>query len=235
VEVWRTARRSRRLIVSLRVVVYAEGAGELGGELPPPAAAGEPLEDRHLGPVHFLAKRSIELVRGVPTEAVRFEQGLRKKDAEMARGSDFVRRRTLLQLLVWPLHDMRPELAIVFVDEDGERARHKELCEWVRTLEYGRPPTVIAVSREEFESWLITDRACVANVLGSVLEDGGSPEDWPRGEAKRRLQRAIDESSKVNWASTSEVRRRICECCDLQVLRRGSRSFERFLYDLARP
>ena len=221
--------------MSLRVVLYAEGAGELGRGLALPPAPGWPLEEERLGPAHVIARRSLERVRKVPVQAIQFEQGKRKRNTNEARGSDLLRKRTLLDLLAWPREDMRPEMAIVIVDEDGLRTRHRELKEWVAELRYGRPPTVIAVAREEFEAWLITDRSCVEEELGRPLGKAGKPEVWEPKVAKQVLQRAIDESCGSDKARAHALRRAICERCDLDVLERGSGSFRCFLEDLKAP
>lgn len=163
--------------------------------------------------------------------AIRFEKGLRKRNATEPRGSDLLDKRTLLRLLDWPLHDMRPDLAVVLVDEDGRKARYKDLREWIETLRHGRPPTVVAVAKQEFESWLITDRVCLQSVLGRSFEPGGDPEAWEPREAKRTLEAAIEAAGDSSTAGRLALRREICLRCDLQRLR-ASRSFQRFLDDL---
>lgn len=103
--------------------------------------------------------------------------------------------------------------------------------EWIAELKYGRPPAVIAVARQEFESWLVTDLACVTRVLGRPFGTDGDPEGWSPKAAKQLLQRAIDDSNQSNRTRT--LRREICAQCDLAELKRRSRSFGRFLGELA--
>ena len=164
--------------------------------------------------------------------AIRFEQGLRKRNAAEPRGGDLVKRKTLQQLLDWPRDDMRPNLAIVLVDEDDDKKRHAAMRESIDELRYGRPTTVVGVARREFESWLVTDRACVAKVLDRPFDDAGDPEEWSPGEAKRLLQRMLEGVPGSDRARTRRLRCEICSRCDLEHLRWGSRSFERFLSDL---
>jgi hypothetical protein len=127
---------------------------------------------------------------------------------------------------------MHPELAIVFVDEDDDKARHDTMREWVSTLQSGRPPTVIAVARQEFESWLLTDRDCIAKVIGRPPDDPGDPEAWPPTKAKGLLHQ-LALSAGSGGDRPLQVRREICSTCDLETMRNRSRSFARFPAELS--
>lgn len=211
----------------LRVVVYAEGVGELAKECPAP---GTRLEPEHLGPAHILAQRSLEQSRRIPARAIVFEQGLRT-NARVPRGSDLHRDRTLRRLLEWPFAETRPDVALVFVDEDDEKARHARLVESIAELHSARPPTVIAVARKEFEAWLVTDRTCLATELERTIDDRGNPEGWDPKEAKAWLNELLEEGL-ATVSARFEARRRICRNCDLEELRRKSDSYRRFHEEL---
>lgn len=218
--------------MSLRVVVYAEGVGELAKEWGPSPAPGVALAVERLGPAHILASRSIERCHRVPRQAIVFEQGLRTASAREPRGSDLHRDRTLRRLLSWPDHELRPDLALVFLDEDDERDRASRLAKAVAELHASRAATVIAVARKEFEAWLVTDHACLARLLGRSIEDPGDLERWKPGEAKSHLTELL-EGGRATEPERFEVRRSICRECDLDLLARRSASFGRFLKDLA--
>lgn len=215
--------------MSLRVVVYAEGTGELARDWLPGAAPGVPIEDEDLGPAHVLARRGLRRTRGVAEMAVVFEHGLRKTNTRAPRGSDLHRETILRRLLDWSDPAMRPQLALVFVDEDDEKGRYPRLKESIEGLRISRPPTVIVVARREFEAWLVTDRKCLERALGRTLEDPGDPETWGPARAKALLANLLEGETSIR---RSALRREISTSCDLEVLRGSSRSFRRFLEDL---
>lgn len=193
--------------------------------------ASSRLEPEQLGPAHILAQRTFERFRGVPAQAIAFDQGLRTASARVPRGSDLHRERTLRRLLEWPLAETRPDVALVFLDEDDEKTRHARLTASIADLRVGRPPTVVAVSRKEFEAWLVTDHACLVRELGRTIDDRGNPEDWEPGRAKAWLAELLEEGFDAAPARF-EARRTICRNCDLEELRRRSKSYRRFQEEL---
>ena len=59
--------------MTIRVVLYAEGGGETGGEARLPPTPGAVLDESELGVGHVLVARALEKVRNIPIAAVRFE------------------------------------------------------------------------------------------------------------------------------------------------------------------
>ena len=106
--------------MTYRVVVYAEGRAEDAGSGPSVAAPREDLEESELGAAHILARRVIASESRVPEPAIRFVAPLRLVTGRRHAGSDLLDRKKLRRLLTWPIEP--PSLAIVFVDEDGDRS-----------------------------------------------------------------------------------------------------------------
>ena len=111
----------------MRVVLYAEGPGELAGEagLGPPSP-GAPIDEDELGAGHILVRRCVGKVSKIPEQAVAFEGPLRHR-VRPFKGSDFLVRENLRQALMWVSPSRRPELAVVFVDSDGDSSRQATL------------------------------------------------------------------------------------------------------------
>jgi hypothetical protein len=219
----------------MKVVVYAEGPGERLGrrtrtfELP--KKPGQILLEQHdeLGAAHHLTRRSIAHVTQVPQDAVQFEEPLRHR-AMIARGSHLTNPAVLPTLLVWPMSDMRPELAVVFVDCDGRSDRKSKLERVISTLK-PRLKRVVAVAVQEFESWLIGDIAAVNTVLRLELDEPAAPEAMnPRG-AKRLLADWIAQSER-SQEDTLVLRSDIAKNCSLEQVASRSPSFEQFLDEL---
>ena len=104
----------------IRVVVYAEGANELYGELVLPIAPRSTLTDEELGAAHALVRRTIESRAPAAAHGIQFEEPLRLVPSlRRPRGSDLLDRKSLRRLLTWGPHS-RPDLAVVLVDEDGD-------------------------------------------------------------------------------------------------------------------
>src|SRR5262249_16615938 len=109
--------------VSLRVVLYAEGAGETGGELSLPPTPGSELAADHPGPGHELVRRCIVHSSPLKEGAVIFVAPLRLKTGRIPKGSDLLHRASLRQLLQWARPEHRPRFAIILVDCDGNNGR----------------------------------------------------------------------------------------------------------------
>jgi hypothetical protein len=211
---------------AIKVVLYAEGAGEAAGEfslLPPP---GDPLLEEHLGAAHLLVRRCIVDLANVPEGAVGFVSPLRL-GVRPARGSDLLDRRSLRRLLTWPRPDRHPDFAVVLVDHDGDDKRRDQLVGGVADL-----PLVAAVgvAKQEFEAWLIADHRAVTQALGSGPAQPPEVEGLPRGKAKALLGEWIEQRPR-EAAKPREVRMTLARAANLDVLRRIG-AFGRFFEDL---
>src|SRR5690348_4793988 len=103
----------------LRVVVYAEGPG--GGFRGLPPEPGRPLTSEWLGAAHVFVRRCLE-TEGIPSGAIRFDSPLRTR-GRIARGGDLEHAPTLRRLLTWIDAALRPDLAVVLTDADGDAGR----------------------------------------------------------------------------------------------------------------
>ncbi len=202
----------------MRVVLYAEGPGELGRTSTP--AAGEPLSPDALGPAHCLVRRAFEAVH------VEFIAGL-QPHARRPRGGALLHRPTLVRLLSWALPELMPDLAIVLVDNDGVGTRRSQLQRIVAERNQS-PPVVVGVAHEEFESWLIADPNAAQRVLGITVDAPKAPDSLGAGQAKRTLTDWITKRG----ADSHGTRRAIAETMDLDVARSRSASLDVFLGDL---
>lgn len=211
----------------MRVVLYAEGPGELGswGELPPEPT--KPLPEHRHGPAHVLVRRILE-ERTTGTESeVRFEVPLRTREGREARGSTLRNPAELRRLLSWP-PGKAPDLAVVLVDEDGDSSRWTAMQEAVAGRKYVCR-AVAGVAAREFESWLIADLDAVRDVLGTSIDAVRKVEILPPGGAKGLLERWTSDAGR---GLPAEVRMQIATTIDLVVLCNASTSFQRFYRDL---
>ena len=204
--------------VTVRVVLYAEGAGDRAGELMLPVAPTG-LIDAHLGPAHFLVRRVVSDVHAIPESAVQFYAPLRWRGRE-ARGSDLLVRQTLRQLLTWLNPETRPHLAVVLIDADGVPGRRDQVEGHIASLA-SRPIVIVAVAVQEFESWLIADNEAASRATGLEQQPIDDVEALLPGEAKARLVAAPGVSSHA-------ARTTVANHADLQRIRARSRSFARF-------
>jgi len=215
--------------MSLRVVLFAEGAGELlGASRFGPAAVGETLNDDELGAAHILVRRALDRCRRIPPQAVHFQSPPRKRRGTAARGSDLRDRETLRQLLTWLDPALRPDLAIVLVDEDGDARRRDRLLGWVADL---AAPKVVAVAVREFEAWMMADHAALRHVLAPAVPDPGQVEALPPGQAKAILDE-LRGAHRPDLAPR-DLKRTLAGQCDLQALAARCPSFDLLLRDLA--
>jgi len=209
----------------MRVVLYAEGSGEVGaGALRP--APGRLLVEELLGPGHILISGAITLARGIPHEGIHFEQPLRTR-GRLAKGSDLISRTTLRQLLTWADPARRPDLAVVLVDADGDSSRRRTLLAETNALPVTK---IIAVAVEEFEAWLVADQKAVAEVLGSKARLDDRPEKLPRREAKRLLASWCGQPDESR--SGEMIRLSLARHADPSRLRARSASYAQLVEDL---
>ena len=213
----------------LRVVLYAEGAGETAGESTLLPAPGEPLLEEFLGPAHLLLRRCLERSRGIDLRAIRFESPLRL-DGRIARGSDLVRRKSLRRVLTWLDPHLRPDLAIVLVDSDEDRGRKQRLLEYTEGGAPARVGAVIAIAVEEFEAWLISDHDGLRRFFPGATGLPERPESLKSGEAKALLQQWIREAGLSG--ESARVRRDLASACDLNRVADRCRAFRDLLRDL---
>lgn len=215
---------------ALETVVFAEGPAELGPSpvrpfyLPP--QPGQRLTRDRLGAAHKIVAKSIATTTDIPERAVEFQQPPRLNGRQV-RGSDLYHPDALHQLLEWP---EPPNLAVVFVDRDGQKKRREKLHDAIEEMS-PTPTRIIAVAVEEFESWMISDITAVQNVLGTFPDLPSEPEEMKPREAKSLLQ---------SWEGSSErsdpapiLRREIADHLDIATLRDRCSSFQTFLTDLA--
>jgi hypothetical protein len=218
--------------MTLRVVLYAEGAGEtlgVGVSLPP--APGALLPEESLGAGHIILRRALEMARGIAPAAIRFEAPLRTR-GRVATGSDLHHISTHRQLLTWADVGRRPDLAVVLVDRDGDTQRRTQLEAGLAGLPGSK---VIAVAVEEFEAWLIADVATVNRVLKSPRSFAGPSDRLARGVAKSELSAWIGESGAPGAGNHRSVRLEIARSIDLGLVARLCAAFADLLADLRVP
>ncbi|PTL77005.1 DUF4276 family protein [Vitiosangium sp. GDMCC 1.1324] len=207
-----------------RVVVYAEGPGELTGrDTSRQRAPGTPLTENELGSAHLLVRRCLERARSLAPELIQFEEPLRSR-GKLARGSMLHSRTTLRPLLFWADEDLRPDLAIVLVDADGKEDRQAELDSTLQDLTV---EAVASVAIQEFEAWLIADPQAVKAVIRKPLSPPKPPERLGRRQAKEFLQQWSDEHASKQ--DPAEIRRQLVQECDLDTLARVCPAFAEFL------
>jgi hypothetical protein len=211
---------------SLRVVVYAEGAGELVGELRLRRAPGDTLVDEWLGPAHLLVRRAICSAKpSLPEGAIQFEEPLRVRARE-ARGSDLQDPRVLRTLLSWLLPENRPDLAVVLTDADGELDRKMRISSGLTGL---HSKWILGVPVQEFEAWLIADAAAASSVLGPSAAPPADVEGLERAEAKEMLGRW---GGSVPNKTPREIRMSLAGIANLETLARRCPAFAAFIGDL---
>jgi hypothetical protein len=221
--------------MSIDVVVYAEGEGELASglesEFELPIEPGRSIPEERLGPAHRLVRRAIAHVSDVPGAAVSFQQH-KRFEGRQPKGSDLRRAEALKQLLNYDeLYADRPpvpELAVLLIDQDGEAGRRQSLEETVERVRTGAEPTrCIAVAVQEFEAWLVADVGTIQYVLGEETVDATeNPEALEPGEAKRTFQ---------DWGlDTPSTRCDVVERVELDEIARRCDAFEAFLSDIDR-
>jgi len=214
--------------MSLRLVVYAEGALETGVPHGPRTPPGNELQDDELGAAHILVRRCLSANGRLPDAAIRFHRPLRTDAGRVARGSDFLKVARLRKLLSWPPSPNRPDLAVVLVDADGDRSRKGTLDAGTAMVPGARLGRVIGVAIEEFEAWLVADDRAVSEGLHATFPTPKAPETMAPQEAKLLLAEAI----ALAGADPQVVRRTIAEKCGLDAISARCPSFADFRAEL---
>jgi len=213
----------------MSVVLYAEGVREDARCPGLPKTPGDLLPEDRLGPAHVLARRCLASFGGLRDIDIEFVAPMRV-GPRLATGSDLHVPRRLRKLLAWPVRHRRPDLAVVLVDEDGDRTRRNTLEDCVKDLML---ETVIGVPAPEFEAWLMADHS----VVGSVLSISPAPppqlDQLQPGEAKKLFaqwvaERAGDAAEGPEGAAADpEIRMELARISSLERLQK-LRSFELF-------
>lgn len=205
--------------MSVRIVLLAEGPGELRGERLenlPEAAPLERLMEEELGVGHILVRRAIAEAASAPPDAIHFQQPLRLKGGRLARGSDLHHPKRVRQLMRYGLK--APDLTIVLVDGDGQGESRRT------QLEAGLKGStaIVAVAVQEFESWLVADAGALTQL------------DLP--SAPSRSPDALPPTAAKAWVAEHVGSRRadLARAIDLDTLVKVSPSFDRFVRDLRR-
>lgn len=211
--------------MSVRVVVYAEGSRETGdsafSSLPP----GHELPETTLGPAHWLIRR----IAG--DRELRFDVPLPLRGRRV-RGSDLRHPRNVRQLATWASPETEPQLAVFFVDSDGDPSILRKLELELESRSRRRPPAVVAVPIQEFEAWLICDVAVLRKIAGSG-DATKDPESMSPGEAKGVLESRLSTSGSDIRAQRAQ-KTAIVRSMDLDAVSKRSRSFEQFRKALLR-
>jgi len=217
--------------VKLRITLYAEGFGELGGEWTELPAPGAELAEEHLGAAHSIARTALKAASEPTVHDVAYLSPLRT-NARHVRGNDLISKIVLRRILTWPDPKRAPHIAIVFVDQDGDKKRKRQLMEWTADLSR---PRVIAVPIPEFESWLLADEVAASRVLEVKIQTPPAPEGLGRTRAKALLDEWLSQSTATTTRGSSRVapaslRRRIAEAISVDRLSRLG-SFQDFVAD----
>ncbi len=212
----------------LRVVVYAEGAGELTGrDTSRQRRPGTPFTSEELGSAHLLMRRCLEHTHGLPGEGIQFEEPLRSGRGLIAKGSTLHSGDNLRRLLSWPNESLQPDLGLVLVDADGDEERETTLGKAIQDLPV---PALVSAAVQEFEAWLIADAQALKTVLRTPLSVPKPPERLAKREAKRLLQEWSERHASKH--EPAEIRRQLAETCDLETLRQQCPAFAGFLQRL---
>ncbi|HVG61970.1 MAG TPA: DUF4276 family protein [Hyalangium sp.] len=213
-----------------RVVVYAEGPGELSGSRSLQPAPGTPLTEEELGSAHLLVRRCLEKTRGLTADSVHFEEPLRTSRGRLARGSLLHSRDTLRPLLFWAGPIKPPDLAIVLVDADGDDERQGLLDSAIEGVPV---EAIVAVAIQEFEAWLVADPDALKAVLRQTLSLPRPPEKLSRRDAKEILKRWCEQHARSR--DEAEIRRDLARQCDLDTVAQKCTAFASFLRKLQAP
>jgi hypothetical protein len=209
----------------MRVVLYAEGAGEIAGAGGMGWHTNAVLDEESLGAAHELVRRCLSREEGgpVPSAAVQFQGPLRIGRGRIPKGSDLLDRENLRSLLTWLQPDLQPDLAVVLVDEDGHSSRKRMLEGSVADIPGSK---VVAVAIREFEAWLVADEAVASGAMGKTFERTKEPETMAPGEAKKLW------ASWVSGGDECAARLTVARTVDLDGLASRCRAFGTFRGEL---
>jgi hypothetical protein len=213
--------------MSVRVVLYAEGAGDAPrGFDDSPAWA---IAEDDLGPAHVLVRRALARARGAPEPAVTFRGRYRDEDGGHLTGSDLLDRDRREKLSVLhELADDRVDLVLFLIDRDGEAPRTPD---HLATGWTAPTPLVVGVPREELEAWLLGDATGVSARLSTAPP--ARPEELEPGAAKAWLQARVADVVGPGRDAAREVRADLARRADLDRLDRACPSFAAFRRALA--
>lgn len=213
--------------MKLRITLYAEGFGELGGEWTELPAPGAELAEEHLGAAHSITRAALKAASDPALHEVTYLSPLRTKGRHV-RGSDLLKKIVVRQILTWPDSKRAPHVAVVFVDQDGDTQRKRQIVEWTTDL---AQPRVIAVPIPEFESWLLADEAAASQILGTKIQTPPAPENLAPTRAKAQLDEWFARSSsETSRRDRPALRRRLAEAIRIDNLNRLA-SFRDFVTD----
>lgn len=215
---------------TVRIALYAEGSRERSGPETLLPAPGMRLREEQLGAAHILVRRIAVEAGEYSTDEVLFASPLRlgrRGGGMLPTGSQLLDRRNLQQLLSWPMPRRRPDLGVVLVDADGDNQRLKTLGAYVEELTL---PTVVGVSKEEFEAWLLSDHPSLQAAIGRSVNQSPNPESLPPGEAKNRYFQIV--ANSLPGRTANEMRMDIVRNCDLDRWSATCTYFERFRKDI---
>jgi hypothetical protein len=225
----------------MNVVIYAEGAGEGADSsdgLTGDASPGEWLHEDTWGAAHVLTRRVLMEERGLREGQIHFYEGLRA-DRRRARGADLLDAVRLRRLLAWNNNPELPqiEMMIVLVDEDGDAQRCNTLKQHIERVPPAGIHRIVAAARQEFEAWLVSDHALVAELFDGAQV--ATPDQLERGVVKEQLAGMIARKANGLALDTAAARSypraqriTLAARCDLERLRSESPSFARFCADL---
>jgi hypothetical protein len=214
----------------MRIVLYAEEAGEAVGSITQLPPVGEPLTDDMLGAAHVLVRRAVVELAGLDVHEVRFDAPKRTR-GRLARGSDLRHPARLRELLTWVSPAQRPDAAVVLIDADGDR----QLANRLQLTLKAQVSPVIGVPVQEFEAWLAADESALATIVahtGDAAPWPADPESLAPGEAKQMLGSRLEKQSGGEQGRL--LRRSIAERCALDKVRFRCRSFAAFYAELQR-
>ena len=122
---------------------------------------------------------------------------------------------------------IRPDLAIILIDADGDHARKARLEAELATKDL---PHVVGCAAQEFESWLIGDPETVREVFGAVAGPA-SIEALERRQAKELFRDwcasvgKAERDARVSLATLCDLERLTARCASFSVFRQEIRVF----------
>ena len=212
----------------MNVTVACEGAGE--GLLEPVQEELGYIDPKVFGAAHQLVDRMIEEITGGKVGPL-FYQQVRTRISP--RGGGLTKLETVERILMGPADgEVFIELCVFIIDMDNKEAERSEYKKRVLELDY-TSRAVLAIARQEFESWLISDESVVSDVSGSPFSNSkNSPEDMTRQQAKDALSAHLSNVTKSR-KQANELLREIMERADLGVWRQKCPSFDVFYEELS--